>query len=127
MKINRLPEDVCVGPSVTLTPIELSEAMVSSRLSTWNAKWTRSSCTVTGPLGGEAGQLNQFVTVRDLEEGKLRSSRRRLPLQYLKAEHIRIKPDRLVQITDAHAGVEEFLDSHDTHYKQSAFLNQQSI
>ena len=34
MKMKRLPEEVVVGPSVTLTPFALSDAMVSSRLST---------------------------------------------------------------------------------------------
>ncbi len=59
-----------------------------------------------GSARRKTGQLNQLIAVRDLEEGKLRSSRRRLPLQHLKPEHIRIKPDRSVQVTDAHAGVE---------------------
>jgi len=31
MKMKRLPEEDCVGPSVILTPCALSEVMVSSR------------------------------------------------------------------------------------------------
>jgi hypothetical protein len=33
----------------------------------------------------------------------------------------------LIQIADSHAGVEEFLDLHDIHYKQSMFSNQHII
>ena len=49
LELPRLPEEVRVGPSVTLTPLAVSSSTVRSRSSTSKARCTRSSCTVTAP------------------------------------------------------------------------------
>ena len=64
------------------------------------------------PAGREAGELDQLVAVGDFQKSQLRSPRRGFPLDHFEAQHVRIKLNRLIQITDSHAGVEEFGDLH---------------
>src|SRR6476646_9730861 len=76
------------------------------------------------PARRKTGQLNQLLAVGHLEKSQVRAARRDLLFQHLQSKDVGVEGNRLLHVADTHTSVEEFLDLHKAHYKQSAFSNQ---